>query len=336
MENVTSSAACFTHVVFPDTPGGSRRVIDFTAPGGSRLVAVRELARRRSVHGVPPAVDSATPRHPADETLSYEERSFLDWIFSGAGLDFSLYRPESLRRRLPACLRALRVPSVRKARRALQHDPSLRPTALSALLIGVTSFFRDPPVFSVLASRVLPALAGRPGVVRAWSAGCSDGLELYSLAIVLAEFGLVGRSRLLGTDCRAEAVDHARAGLFTADAVAAVHGDWLDRYFVPSDDGTYCVRDDVRKATEWRCDNLLGDPRRDLPHSGEGEGGFDLILCRNVAIYLTPAAAARLWRRLYAALRPGGVLVTGKAERVSHGGLQPLAPCVFRKDGWVV
>jgi chemotaxis methyl-accepting protein methylase len=309
-------------------------VIDLTAPGTGRLVSVRSLVRRRLARGLPGPVDPPTPTHSACESFGFEEQSFVEWVFSGAGLDASAYRPESVRRRLPACLRAVRAASVRKARRALEENPALRPIALSTLLIGVTSFFRDPTVFSALASRVLPGLAGRPGDVRAWSAGCSEGLELYSLAIVLAEFGLLARSRLLGTDCRGEAVDHARAGRFAADAVAAVHLDWLDRYFVPGNDGTYRIRDDLRRAAEWRREDLLRGAARNDPEAGGDGGGFDLILCRNVAIYLRPSAAAPLWRRLYAALRPGGVLVTGKAERPSHTGLQPLAPCLFRKDGW--
>src|SRR5215213_5073991 len=207
MENVTSSAACFQHAVFPDTRAGSRRVLDLAAPGPGRLVAARDLVRRRPGRGILPATDSPTPG--TAEHGNFEERSFVQWIFSGAGLDASLYRPESLRRRLPACLRALRVTSVREARRALQENRTLRPVALSTLLIGVTSFFRDSAVFSTLASRILPTIADKRGGLRAWSAGCSDGLELYSLAIVLAEFGLLGRSRLLGTDCRDDAVAHA-------------------------------------------------------------------------------------------------------------------------------
>src|SRR5215213_4574392 len=100
MENVTSSAACFQHAVFPDTRAGSRRVLDLAAPGPGRLVAARDLVRRRPGRGILPATDSPTPG--TAEHGNFEERSFVQWIFSGAGLDASLYRPESLRRRVPA------------------------------------------------------------------------------------------------------------------------------------------------------------------------------------------------------------------------------------------
>lgn len=335
MQNVTSSGACFRHVVFPDTPGRAWRVVDFAAPVPGRFVPVRDASRPLPAGRVLPGTHFETPAAPRESALSFEEREFIEAVLCGAGPDASAYRPEGLRRRLAACLRAVRAPSLRKARQALQEDPSLRRAARSALLIGVTSFFRDPQVFSVLASRVIPELARQGGPIRAWSAGCSNGLELYSLAIVLAEFGLLGRCRLLGTDCRGDAVEQARAGRFEADALRAVHADWADKYFTPAG-GCFRVSDELRNTTEWRCEDLLhpsgGDASPRAAGAG-GAGGFDLILCRNVAIYLKPAAADALWERLYAALRPGGVLVTGKAERPALAGLQPLAPCVFRKDG---
>ncbi len=100
-----------------------------------------------------------------------------------------------------------------EGRALLENRPDLLPAAVGSLLIGVTEFFRDPAVFEAVRARVVPELAARGrGPLRIWSAGCSSGEELYSLAILLAEAGLLAGSFLLGTDCRIEAVRQARSG----------------------------------------------------------------------------------------------------------------------------
>src|SRR5262249_62227868 len=110
-----------------------------------------------------------------------------------AGLAPRHYRTETLHRRLPACLRAVRARSLAHARRLLEDQPSLVATALGTLIIGVTSFFRDPGVFEQLRTQVLPGLLRGPGGLRVWCCGCSDGPEVYSLAVLLAECGRLSR-----------------------------------------------------------------------------------------------------------------------------------------------
>ena len=116
------------------------------------------------------------------------------WILQRTGLDCSVYRPAPLNRRIPACLRALRAGSTAEARVLLARFPELLPRTLDTLLIGVTGFARDAAVFDALARIALPSLRARPDDLRVWSAGCADGSELYSAAILLAEAGLLERS----------------------------------------------------------------------------------------------------------------------------------------------
>jgi chemotaxis methyl-accepting protein methylase len=308
MNEVVSHAACFRHVVFPDSIGGYGRAIN--------------LAPRHTEFQPSPRPGDRPGQNPATP----EVESFLRWLLGRAGLSFERYKPEMLVRRLPACLRAVRAASPAHARSLLQHNPALLWTSLGALLIGVTGFFRDESVFESLRRDPLPSLlrnaAGRP--LRVWSAGCSDGAELYSAAMLLAEAGALapGRVELLGTDVRPEALERAEAGAFDAAAVKGVPGDLLARYF-RHDGGRYYADAALRRAARWRRADLLAAPE---------PGPWDVVLCRNLAIYLQPDGAAALWSSLASVLRPGGLLVLGKAERpVGVAGLLAEGPCVYRR-----
>jgi chemotaxis methyl-accepting protein methylase len=272
------------------------------------------------------------------------------WIIARSGLDAGAYRHQPLQRRLPACLRMLKVPSAAAARRLLDRRPELLPPAVSALLIGVTEFFRDSDVFDAVRGEVLPDLAQRRGPLRVWSAACASGDELYSLAILLAEAGLLGRGFLLGTDCRADAVEQARTAAYPANALRALAPDVRKKYFeaiperpslaggrgaggphpdpLPEGVGTKAglwrpIRL-LRRQTHWRSSDVA---RTTEP------GPWDIILWRNVAIYLNPAPAAAVWARLADALAPGGYLIVGKAERPPADlGLSAVARCIYRRN----
>jgi chemotaxis protein methyltransferase CheR len=264
-------------------------------------------------------------RRPSPEplpSLSAENTELLEWLFGQAGLNVHRYRTETLIRRVPACLRALRARSPAEARRLLEQDRALVSTALDAMLVGVTWFFRDSVVFETLRDLVLPSLMEGRKNLHAWSAGCSDGAEAYSLALLIAEMGLLPGTYLLGTDCRAEAIRRCRAGCFDDEAVKWVPAGLLERYFRPRDTGWEVVPP-IRKAMRWRTADVLTAPE---------PGVWDLILCRNTAMYFRNEAMSRLWEQFEILLRPGGVLVLGKAERpVGARRLSFLAPCVYRR-----
>jgi chemotaxis methyl-accepting protein methylase len=292
----------FRHVVFPGPGSRHKKGINF-APSA------------------PPT--AATEGRPSEPRLPSEHASFLEWLFSLAGLDVRRYRSESLRRRLPACLRDLRVRTVEQARALLEREPALVAKATSAMLVGVTAFFRDPTVFEALRERVLPALLqGRKGL-RVWSAGCSDGAELYSVGILFAEHSCLASSYLLGTDCRSDAIHHARAGVYEPALCKQVPVPLRTRYFTP-EGSRWRVTASLRAALGWRTADLLKE---------QEPGLWDLILCRNTAMYLRAEATSGLWGKFEQALRPGGVLVLGKAERpLGAKRLSLLAPCIYRRN----
>jgi chemotaxis protein methyltransferase CheR len=243
------------------------------------------------------------------------------FVLARAGLSPTAYRHAPLDRRVSACLRAVHAESELDARALIEAVPDLLGTALSAFLIGVSSFFRDTPAFEALRTVVIPELGARPGPLRVCSIGCSSGAELYSVAILLDEAGLLPRAHLLGLDCRADAVNQARGGHFTEDAVRDLEPAIRARYFDRTRTGWRVVQQ-LRERTSWQ----LGDATARLP-----DGPWDLALCRNVVIYLEPYEAALTVRRLSATLAPGGFLMVGKAERPPESlGLTAVARCVYR------
>lgn len=289
----------FRHVVFSDSSRVARRGADF-APAVSRISSAEPFPTARP-----------------------EDDAFLRWLLEKNGLDSSKYRLDTLRRRFPSVLRTLKVASSSDARAIVQRDVTLLSRAISAAIIGVTSFFREPQVFEQLASRVLPEIAAVKAP-RVWSLGCSDGAELLSVAILLDRLGRLEGCELIGTDCRSEAIVTARRGCFNELALKDVPPEWRARYFEPQADG-WRITERLRVLPTWRLGNALAyvEP-----------GAWDLILCRNLAIYLQNPAIATLWHRLAAALRPGGYLVVGKAERPNDGDrLTMIGPCIYRREG---
>lgn len=245
-------------------------------------------------------------------------------LLARAGLDPDAYRATPLQRRVPACLRALGVTSEAAALRALQREPAPRAEALSALLLGVTSFFRDDEVFARLERQVVPRLRGLDRAPRVLSVGCASGAELYSVAMLLAEAGLIAGATLTGIDARPDAIAAARGGVFAPAALTGLSDARRHRHLEPAPGGER-IAGRLRQHTTWR----LADATRGLP-----PGPWDLVLCRNLIIYLQAHCAATLYARLRGALAPGGVLVLGRAERPPRAlGLQPLGPSLHHAPG---
>lgn len=274
--------------------------------------------RRRSVRRHPSVVRSG--RAEPTEQVS----GFIAALLERANLSAAAYRGPALHRRTAACLRFLGVASAEEGRRRIERNPKLAQSALSVALLGVTEFFRDRAVFDRLATTVLPELFARRGRIRVWSAACSSGHELYSVAMLLAEMGRLAEAELLGTDCRAEAIEQACAGAFEWDTVAPLDPRRRQRYFTRQGPAGL-INAELRRAAAWKQADLL---------AGVEHGPWDLILWRNMAIYLEPAAAADTWARLTRELAPGGLIVCGKADHPPAGlPLERVARCFYQVRG---
>lgn len=257
--------------------------------------------------------------------LAEAERLFVSELFQTAGLSLEDYRVPPIRRRFRAALRVARCQNVEQALLAIRVNPALARRALAALLIGHTQAFRDSDVFQTLQHVVIPRLGflhslGQPAP-RVWSVGCSRGLELLSVALLLAGQGLLEGSQLRGSDCRP--VDPRHDLALVDDLLSSLPPTlrWhADASLHPHRREVESLIDQI----EWRCENVFDVCQ---PTS------WDVILCRNMAIYLEPHASVRLWRGLADSLVPGGFLITGKAEAPAASvGLRRVAPCVFQRQ----
>jgi chemotaxis protein methyltransferase CheR len=245
------------------------------------------------------------------------------WMLEQAGVDPAAYRPRPIGRRLPACLRRLRTESAEAARRLLGCAPELLPLALDSMLIGVTEFFRDRAVFDYLRASVLPELLGMRHGIRVYAAGVSAGQELYSVAMLLDEMGALNQSELLGVDLRHDAIARARFGCFSASELATLTEVRRARYFRTRQGDRWAACERLRQRIDWRRSDLMSFR---TPESQQ------LILFRNVAIYLQPQAAALAWATLCSQLEPGGFLVSGKAEQPPDAlPLVRVAASIYRK-----
>lgn len=241
------------------------------------------------------------------------------------GIDLDAYRSQQLDRRL-RFFRARHglVDNAHLAAR-LREDAALARQFEDFLTINVSEFFRNPDRFDLLRERFLPALLARRRSLRIWSAGCSVGAEIYSVAILLAELDPAGHHELLGTDIDADALERARQGVFEPLEVRAVPTPWRLRYF--RREGTnWVLHPEVRCRVRFVRHDLVQDPY---------PADWDLILCRNVVIYFTEPVKRRVWTNLAASLRPGGVLFVGGSESlygVGATGLRYVAPCFYVRE----
>src|SRR5438132_9636765 len=191
------------------------------------------------------------------------------------------------------------------------------------ILINVTAFFREPETFDGIKQRVLPVLfkdRRQDDPIRVWVPGCATGEEVYSIAITLIDcMHRTGGDiplQIFGTDLSESALEKARAGVYPHSIATDVSSDLLRRFFVRVNN-SYQITRSVRDVCIFARQNVTKDP----PFSK-----LDLILCRNVLIYLGPRLQMTVMRLFHYALRPGGFLALGPSESVGNAGelFQPI------------
>src|SRR5665647_322585 len=160
------------------------------------------------------------------------------------------------------------------------------------LTINVSEFFRNPSEWEILEKEIIPALLKERSPLRVWSAGCSTGEEVYSLAMLLRERFPGKTDRILASDIDNEVMEKATIGLYGAKAVQFLPENYKSRYFA-KEGGNYRVSDEIKKMVNFQKHDLL---KSTFPHD------IDLILCRNVVIYFTEASKQNLYRKFAGSL----------------------------------
>lgn len=224
----------------------------------------------------------------------------------------SHYNDSYLDRRVSSRMRRTKNDTYADYLELLRNDPDERKALLEAMSINVTGFFRNPDVWSGIRT-VLRALAAENGEVRIWSAACADGREPYSLSMLAHDDDRIDESsvRILGTDISEPALETARRGVYEESRTVdmADQLSFLDDYteYVDRDGRTYRMTDSIRRLVEFERHDLIND---------DPKSGFDLVVCRNLFIYIDNEYKQSMLKTIAQSLRPDGYLVIGKAETI--------------------
>lgn len=253
------------------------------------------------------------------EEAVLESESDLGKIFGllrlRTGVDFSTYKLAGIRRRIRRRMLLLRIDTLPRYVQYVHANPGESEALYEDILIHVTSFFRDPSSFDALRKSLLPELLKNRDVdapLRVWVAGCSTGEDAYSLLIVLFEYftesGANFPIQAFATDVSGKAVARAREGIYPETIAAQVSPDRLRRYFVKTERG-YRITKSIRDSIVFARHDITKDP----PYSK-----LDLVLCRNLLMFLGPLAQRKVFGAIHYALKPTGYLLLGAAETVGE------------------
>jgi two-component system CheB/CheR fusion protein len=246
-----------------------------------------------------------------DEALE----SLLAFIRDERGFDFTGYKRPSLQRRIARRMQDIGVDGFAAYETRLKENGDEFAQLFDAILINVTSFFRDEVAWDFLAAEILPAVleATDPAEpIRVWSTGCASGEEAYTLAIVLAEAlgtdDFHARVKIYATDVDEDALTQGRHATYNARAVESVPDALRTKYLEPFNGG-FVFRGDMRRSVIFGRHDLIHDP----PISR-----VDLLVSRNTLMYFEAETQEQILRSFHFALRNHGALFLGKAEAIAN------------------
>lgn len=234
-------------------------------------------------------------------------------IYSRYGYDFSDYSSASFKRRIHSVVFKYRIPSFAELKYKIMEDELFFNNFLEEVTVNVTEMFRDPGFFKALRREVIPELSTYP-VIRIWHAGCSSGEEVYSMAILLKEAGLLERTLLYATDINQQVLKTASYGIFSLDSMNDNSENYVDAgglfelsdYYSPKY-GKALFHEELTNRMVFSSHNLA------LDHSFNE---FNLILCRNVLIYFNRDLQDKVIKLFSESLSPFGILALGNKESI--------------------
>jgi chemotaxis protein methyltransferase CheR len=249
-----------------------------------------------------------------EELFELEVEALIKEIHTQYGYDFSGYARASVYRRIKRFLGQKHLHSIDELRKFLFTDSFFFENFLQEITVNVTEMFRDPTFYKSLRENVLPILSTYP-FIKVWDAGCSTGEELFSLAILLEEEGLLGRTKLYATDINQKVLRQAKEGIFSASHMAAYTSayyaaggkrDFADYY--TSNYGSVKFNASLVKNVVFYPHNLATDT---------SFNEFHLIVCRNVLIYFNRQLQERVYKLFDESLVSLGYLALGKKETLA-------------------
>jgi two-component system CheB/CheR fusion protein len=281
-------------------------LVDYVLPPGDMPAVLMKYVRHLTV---------ATAGAPEPAAVKDDLEQALALLRERSNFDFLAYRKRMLLRRIQRRMGLNQLERLPDYLALLREQPKELERLARELLISVTSFFRDPEMFHILETRVLPVLLAARGAhdtVRIWVPGCATGEEAYSLAMLLIEGVGAGREsapQVFATDVDRGALEVARRGIYPDAVLMDLSHQRLHRFFTRVDDGHWQVIKPLREMVLFAPHNLLSD----TPFSR-----LDLVSCRNLFIYLEPQAQQTLLELFHFALNDGGFLILGPSESIGR------------------
>lgn len=235
------------------------------------------------------------------------------------GYDFTHYARASVKRRINRLWTLDKFPSFAEFRYRLRADPDYLKRFVQEVTVNVTEMFRDPTFYKALRTQVLPTLTAKP-FIRIWHAGCATGEEVFSVAILLKEAGLLHKSLLYATDLNPEVLESARQGIFTLSPMKQYSENYIlsgglrdfSAYYT-AQYGRVKFDEELIKRMVFSTHNLVSD---------RSFNEFDLILCRNVLIYFDKVLQEHVLNLFDKSLGPLGYLALGSKETLKFSGIQ--------------
>lgn len=262
------------------------------------------------------------PKPKIDIQLDSKNKSNLDKIIillrDQTSHDFSMYKKSTLFRRIERRKGIHKIDKIQNYVRFMQENPKETEILFKELLIGVTTFFRDPEVWKKLGEQILPEMLEKlPNgyILRAWVPGCSTGEEAYTLAIVFKEalakikYHKNLSLQIFATDLDTLSIEKARKGVFPSNIVADVSAERISQFFIGDNDG-YRVNAAIREMVVFAPHNVIKDP----PFTK-----LDILTCRNMLIYMETELQNKLMSLFNYSLKPGGIMILGSAETLGNG-----------------
>jgi chemotaxis protein methyltransferase CheR len=236
--------------------------------------------------------------------------AFQQRVHAKTGIALNQYKSDQMKRRLSSLAEKSGCTSFGSYGQLMEKDVSVLEAFLDKMTINVTELMRNASHFEDLKTNILPQLIARKkgAPLAVWSAGCSYGAEAYTVAMLIHELDSVGQHKIKGTDIDLAILTKAERPFFSLPDMVSVSPARREAHFHECC-GTYQPKIHLRNKVRFAPHDLLSDkyPKEE----------FDLILCRNVVIYFTDDAKEAIYRGLFQALRPGGVLFVGGTERIA-------------------
>jgi len=283
-------------------------IVDFILP-------VEKLPAELIKYVKAPYVSQARQPSEPDESFSNHIQKVFSLIRTSTGHDLSHYKQTTIHRRIERRLAVHQIEKISRYVTYLQKTPSEVDILFKDMLIGVTNFFRDPNAFKVLKAKVIPALLKNrqpDSTIRVWVVGCSTGEEAYSISILFSEVMTTLKQhynvQVFASDIDAQAIDHARSGIYPESIAADVSKARLNRFFIKEGD-TFKVKKQIRESVIFAVQNVIKDP----PFSK-----LDMVSCRNLLIYMDGILQKEVLPLCHYTLNPDGLLFLGPSESIGE------------------